>query len=139
MLPGDRCVAEQGDAGLRGLMSSKTREERIARLVAATKAQDVRGGGGSFFGGWRTRASSHALVDHLVLLMDPLRHEPVEGGSGTLYEAPYIANCHAVGMPGLDRRVLASLCDLNLRSISSAVVSRLGREIRCRREPRACS
>lgn len=123
--------AEQGDAGLRGLMSSKTREERIARLVAATKAQDVRGGGGSFFGGLLdTRFSSHALVDHLVLLMDPLRHEPVEGGSGTLYEALlYIANCHAVGMPGLDRRVLASLCDLNLRSISSAVVSRLGREL----------
>ncbi|MGM0584750.1 MAG: SIR2 family protein [Pseudomonadota bacterium] len=123
--------AEQGDAGLRGLMSSKTREERIARLVAATKAQDVRGGDGSFFGGLLdTRFSSKALVDHLVLLMEPLRHQPVEGGSGTLYDALlYVANCHAVGMPGLDRRVLASLCDLNVHSISSAVVSRLGREL----------
>lgn len=123
--------AEQGDAGLRGLISSKTREERIARLVAAAKAQDVRGGDGSFFGGLLdTRFSSKALVDHLVLLMDPLRHQPVEGGSGTLYDALlYIANCHAVGMPGLDRRVLASLCDLNAHSVSSSVISRLGREL----------
>jgi hypothetical protein len=123
--------AEHGDAGLRALMSCKTREERIARLVAATEAQDVRGGDGSFFGGLLdTRFSSKALVDHLVLLMEPLRHQPVEGGSGTLYEALlYIANCHAVGMPGLDRRVLASLCDLNVHSVSSAVISRLGREL----------
>ncbi|MDT0684506.1 SIR2 family protein [Roseicyclus sp. F158] len=123
--------AEQGDAGLRGLMSSKSREERIARLVAATKAQDVRGGDGSFFGGLLdTRFSSKALVDHLVLLMDPLRHQPVEGGSGTLYDALlYTANCHAVGMPGLDRRLLALLCDLNAHSVSSAVISRLGREL----------
>lgn len=52
------------------------------------------------------------------------------GGSGTLYDALlYIANCHAVGMPGLDRNVLASLCDLNVHSVSSAVVLRLGREL----------
>jgi len=123
--------AEQGDAGLRGLVSSKTREERIARLVAATKAQDVRGGDGSFFGGLLdTRFSSKALVDHLVQLMEPLRHQPVEGGSGTLYDALlFIANCHAAGMPGLDRRVLASLCDLNAHSVSAAVISRLGREL----------
>lgn len=123
--------AEQGDAGLRGLMSSKTREERIARLVAATKAQDVRGGDGSFFGGLLdTRFSTKALVDHLILLMEPLRHQFVQGGRGSLYDALlYIANCHAVGMPGLSRIVLAELCDLNANSLTSAVIRPLGEEL----------
>jgi len=123
--------SEQGDVGLRGLMSEKSRDERIKKLVAATRAKDVKGGDGSFFGGLLdTRFSGSALIDHVVTLMEPLRHREIGGGAGTLYDALlYIANCHAVGMPGLDKRVLASICDLPVNRVSSSITRVLGREM----------
>jgi hypothetical protein len=77
-----------GDAGLRLLGNVPTSEERAERLVKAARAQDVRGGDGSFFGGLlETRFSPEGLVDHVVELMRPLREADVAGGSGRLYDA----------------------------------------------------
>ncbi|MYM54937.1 P-loop NTPase [Thalassovita mangrovi] len=123
--------SEQGDAGLRGLMSEKSRDERIKKLVAATRAQDVKAGDGSFFGGLLdTRFSAAALLDHVVTLMEPLRDRDIDGGTGTLYDALlYVANCHAVGMPGLEKRVLASICDLPVNRVSTVITGQLGREL----------
>ncbi|WP_299406122.1 SIR2 family protein [uncultured Roseobacter sp.] len=123
--------SEQGDAGLRSLMAANSRDERIKKLIAATKAQDVKGGDGSFFGGLlETRFSGPALVDHVVALIEPLRHREIDGGSGTLYDALlYIANCHAVGMPGIDKHVLAAICDLHVGQLSSGVTAMLGQEM----------
>lgn len=123
--------SEQGDAGLRGLMSEKSRDERIKKLVAATRAQDVKASEGSFFGGLLdSRFSASALIDHVVTLMEPLRDRDIDGGTGTLYDALlYVANCHAVGMPGLDKRVLASICDLSVNRVSTAITGALGREL----------
>jgi hypothetical protein len=117
---------QQGGEGLRALKDEPVREGRIAALVRATRAQDVRGGDGSFFGGLlQTRFSPEALREHVIGLIEPLRELEVEGGSGTLYEALiYIANCHAVGMPGLDRRVLAALCSLPVDRVSSSIRAR---------------
>lgn len=123
--------AEQGDTGLRGLIDENSRDERVNKLMISARAQDVKGGEGSFFGGLLdARFSDPALIDHVVTLMEPLRHREIEGGTGTLYDALlYIANCHAVGMPGLDKRVLASIGELPVIRVSSSITTRLGGEL----------
>ncbi|WP_372923156.1 SIR2 family protein, partial [Roseovarius sp.] len=122
---------QHGEAGLRRLGAVETSEARVQRLVAATKAQEVDGSDGSFFGGLLdTRFSAAGLVEHVVELMTPLRAREIAGGTGTLYDALiYIANCHAVGMPGIDKRVLAALCGVEKHLVSSVVRAPLGKEI----------
>jgi len=121
----------QGVDGLRALATVAARDDRITRLVTASKSKGVKSDDGSFFGGLlETRFSSTALVDHVVTMLQPLRGMHIDGGSGTLYDAlVYIAHCQAVGMPGLDKRVLASLMDLPAQMVSSAITMPMGKEL----------
>jgi hypothetical protein len=123
--------AAQGDEGLRALKGVKTREGRVAKFVQAARAQDVRRGEGSFFGGLLdTRFGAAGLVDHLLPLLEPLRGRPIDGGAATLFDALlYVANCHATGMSGLEIRVLAALCGVPVYRVGAAVIAPLGREI----------
>lgn len=123
--------AAQGDDGLRTLKDATTREGRVSKLMQAATSQRVRGGEGSFFGGLLdVRFGAIGLVDHLLPLLESLRHRPVEGGAGTLYDALlFVANCHATGMPGLDNRVLAALCGIPVYRVSSALIGPLGKEL----------
>jgi hypothetical protein len=123
--------AAQGDEGLRALIGAETREARTAKLVQATRTQDVRGEEGSFFGGLlETRFGPSGLVDHMLFLLEPLRHRPVQGGVGTLFDALlYIANCHATGMLGLNNHVLSALCGVPRYSDSTAIITPLGKEL----------
>lgn len=120
-----------GELGLRALGQVATTQERSKKLLLAVQTQDSRQGNGSFFGGLlATRFSPEGLIDHVVTLMESLRKQEVEGGIGTLYDAlVFIANCHAVGMPGLDRRVLAELNELQEHRVTSSITTPLGREL----------
>lgn len=120
-----------GEAGLRALGQVANSEARTKKLLKSVRDQNSRRGNGSFFGGLlATRFSPEGLIDHVVALMEPLRKQDIEGGSGTLYDAlVFIANCHAVGMPGLDRRVLGELSDLQEFRVSSSIATPLGREL----------
>jgi nucleoside phosphorylase len=98
-----------------------------AGLVRATKASAVRGEG-SFFGGvLAERFSPNGLLAHLKDLM--LRLHGREVGCGTLRDAlGYAAMCHAIGIPGLDYRVLADLLGVEHRSVRSKIERPLGDE-----------
>jgi SIR2-like domain len=123
--------AAQGDEGLRALKALETRQDRVAKLVHAARAQEVLHGEGSFFGGLlATRFSEIGLIEHLLPLLDSLRQQSIEGGTGTLFDALlYIANCHAAGLAGLDDRVLAELCGVPVFRVPLAVVLPLGKEL----------
>lgn len=123
--------AHQGDEGLRSLKHEASRDDRIEKLMTSVRSQDLRRGEGSFFGGLLdTRFSPGALLEHVAILMKKLQQQEVDGGDGSLYDALlYIANCHAIGMAGLDKRVLASLCDLSVDKVFQAIIAKLGREL----------
>lgn len=123
--------AAQGDDGLRDLRHARTREDRATKLVQAAQAQSVVRGEGSFFGGLLdTRFGATGLVEHLLPLLAVLRERPINGGDATLFDALlYVASCHAVGIPGLDNRVLAALCGVSPYGVTSAIVAPLGREL----------
>jgi hypothetical protein len=123
--------AEQGESGLRDLKKVATREERVARLMKAVRAEGLRQTDGSFFGGLLdSRFGADGLVDHLIPLLESLRKRPIEGGAASLFDALlYIANCHATGVPGINARVLAALCGIPPFRTSSAIVEPLGREV----------
>jgi hypothetical protein len=123
--------AAQGEEGLRALGSTASRDARIRKFMDAVGAQDGQPGQGSFFGGLLdTRFGAKGLVDHLVPLLEFLRTRPIEGGTGTLFDALlYIACCHATGMIGLNVRVLAMLCGLPAFRVSGAIMTPLGIEL----------
>jgi hypothetical protein len=123
--------AAQGEDGLRALKDAATREIRVAMLVRAAGVQDVQQGEGSFFGGLlETRFGAAGLVDHLLPLLEPLRNRRLESGTGTLFDSLlYVANCHATGMPGLDKPVLADLVGVPPWRLASLVLHPLGVEL----------
>jgi hypothetical protein len=123
--------AAQGSLGLRALASEPERERQVRALFDATQAQDRDRGNGSFFGGLlATRFDEPALRAHVISLLDRLWSMRVEGGNGTLVDALlYVAACHAVGIPGVDKYVLAELLDVPRDWVASRVVRPLGAEV----------
>lgn len=120
----------QGAEGLRALAHEPDREARASALRNAAHDQDRRSGDGSFFGGLlATRFDEAGLRAHVRGLMDRLRGMPVEHGTGTLFDALlYIAACHAVRIPGVDKNVLADLVGVPRDWVMSRIVRPLGAE-----------
>jgi hypothetical protein len=121
----------QGEDGLRALTKAPTREMQISKLMRAARMQNVPRDEGSFFGALlETRFGAAGLVDHILPLLEPLRRRRVEGGTASLYDAMlYVASCHAIGMPGLDKPVLATLVGIKPWQIPSGILQSLGMEI----------
>lgn len=105
----------------------RTLEFDSARLRKASREEAVRGEG-SFFGGvLATRFSPQGLIEHVKDLMIRLDERPAS--SGTLRDAlAYAALCHAVGIPGLDHRVLADLLGVTRDTVRMDVMRPLGDE-----------
>lgn len=120
----------QGAEGLRALDREPDREARALAFRDAARDQDRQSGDASFFGGLlATRFDEVGLRAHVRGLMDRLRGMPVEDGTGTLFEALlYIAVCHAVRIPGVDKNVLADLVGVPRGWVMSRVVRPLGAE-----------
>jgi hypothetical protein len=121
---------DQGADGLRSLAAEPDREARASALRDAARDQDRQRGDGSFLGGLlATRFDEAGLRAHVRALMDQLRGKPVQDGTETLFDALlYIAACHSVGIPGVDKNVLADLVGVPRGWVMSRVVRPLGAE-----------
>lgn len=120
----------QGQKGLRGLAGLADDEARAQALRDAADGQDTRRGDGSFIGGLlAVRLDDAGLRAHIRELLGQLLELPVEGGTGTLFDALlFAAACHAVGIPGVDKNVLADLTGVPREWVISRVVRALGAE-----------
>src|SRR5262249_3675184 len=112
--------ANCGSGGLRELGNVAGRAEQVNALVNrvrdAVQEQAVQEQGhnpveGSFFGGLlAVRFGQNGLQAHVRAFLSRLQGHSIEGSDRSLFDAlVYIAACHAVGIPGLDEKVLADL------------------------------
>ena len=104
-------------------------EEQAAAFMSAAKTEAARPGDGSFFGGLLdARFTPDGLLAHVSDLMERLNERPT-GEDRTLRDALlYISCCHAIGIPGLDHRVLADLVGVGHDRVKSLVELPLGEE-----------
>lgn len=120
-----------GPDGLRALASLPDMDKQVAALlhavhdVAATARDE-----GSFFGGLlAVRFGPDGLKDHVVAMLNRLKERRIRDSDRTLFDAlVYVAACHAVGIPGLDEKVLADLVDVPRDWVQTLVVNPLGDE-----------
>ncbi|HLO41184.1 MAG TPA: SIR2 family protein [Phycisphaerales bacterium] len=85
---------------------------------------------GSFFGGLLdVRFGPPGLQAHVRTFLDRLRLVSIGASDQTLFSAlVYVSACHALGVPGLDARVLADLVGVPRDWVHSRVVRPLGEE-----------
>lgn len=118
-----------GADGLRELASLPD-TDRQAALLAAIQDADTTGTDGSFFGGLlAVRFGPAGLRDHVIALLSRLRERHINNSDHTLFDALiYAAACHAVGIQGLDEKVLADLVRVPRDWVQTLVVKPLGEE-----------
>jgi hypothetical protein len=85
---------------------------------------------GSFFGGLlAVRFGQRGLKAHVRAFLGRLKGDPIKDSSHSLFDALlYVAACHAVGIPGLDERVLADLVGVSRDWVQTLIVGPLGEE-----------
>jgi hypothetical protein len=117
-----------GEEGLRHLDQLADTDSRVEELLGAIQNRST--GEGSFFGGLlRVRFGSEGLKGHVVEMLARLQLKKITESKYTLFDAIlFISACDAVGIEGLDERVLASLMDVPKEWIQSRVISPLGEE-----------
>jgi len=131
--------AKLGAAGLRELADVEGTAAQVSALVNRVRdavekqiAQERRHDPveGSFLGGLLAiRFGQDGLHAHVRAFLDRLRNNPVQGSSRSLFDALlYVAACHAVGIPGLDERVLADLVGVSRHWVQTLIVNPLGEE-----------
>ncbi|CAM2947264.1 hypothetical protein CUTA107171_01475 [Cupriavidus taiwanensis] len=118
-----------GSDGLRKLASLADRGKQTAALLEAIQGAAA-GNEGSFFGGLLdVRFGPDGLRSHVIALLQRLKHTKIADSNHTLFDALlYVAACHAVGIPGIDDRVLADLLRVERDWIQTCVVNPLGEE-----------
>lgn len=119
-----------GTKGLRELASLSGADEQVAALLKAVQGTTPVRDEGSFFGGLlAVRFGPAGLRAHVVLLLTRLKDARIENSTRTLFDALlYVAACHAIGIPGIDERVLADLVEVPRDWIQTLVVNPLGEE-----------
>jgi hypothetical protein len=119
-----------GTDGLRELASLPTTDKQVTALLGAVHGTVPARDEGSFFGGLLTvRFGPDGLRSHVVALLTRLKEARIENSGCTLFDALlYVAACHAVGIPGLDEKVLADLVGVERDWVQTLVVNPLGEE-----------
>ena len=119
-----------GPDGLRELASLPDTDKRVAALLDAVRSADAARDEGSFFGGLlAVRFGPVGLRNHVVALLTRLKDRRIEHNDHTLFDAlVYVAACHAVGIPGIDERVLADLVGVSPDWVQTLIVNLLGEE-----------
>lgn len=119
----------QGEEGLKGLAKTK-HNKRADVLFRAVRNATGESDDGSLFGALlHVRFSEAGLRAHLADLMRGLRDIAIQRSSSSLLDALVpVAACHAVGIPGIDERVLADLVGVPRHQVHTRVVRRLGAE-----------
>ncbi|MDZ4404746.1 SIR2 family protein [Prosthecobacter sp.] len=119
-----------GADGLRELASLGTADEQVTALLHAVQGDAPERDEGSFFGGLlAVRFGPEGLRNHVVSLLTRLKEEKIQKSDRTLFDAlVYVAACHAVGIPGLDEKVLADLVGVDRQWVQTLVVDLLGEE-----------
>jgi len=118
-----------GNDGLRELASLPNTDQQVTALLDAVHGAAAREKG-SFFGGLlAVRFGPDGLRNHVVALLTRLKEARIEGSDRNLFDALlYVAACHAVGIPGLDEKVLADLVGVDREWVQTRVVNPLGEE-----------
>ena len=121
---------EYGPDGLGELASLKDPDKQVAALLDAVRDANSGRDEGSFFGGLlAVRFGPDGLRSHVVALLTRLKDRRLEHSDRTLLDAlVYVAACHAVGIPGLDARVLADLLGVSRDWVQTLIVNPLGEE-----------
>ena len=119
-----------GTDGLRQLASIPGTDKKVAALLNAIRDASTTNTDGSFFGGLLAiRFGPAELRDHVITLLNRLREQRIKNSDYTLFDAlVYAAACHAVGIQGLDEKVLADLLYVPPEWIQTLVVKPLGEE-----------
>lgn len=119
-----------GSDGLRELASLPNTDKQVAALLDAVHGATAARDEGSFFGGLlAVRFGPDGLRNHVVALLTRLKESQIENSKCNLFDALlYIAACHAVGIPGLDEKVLADLVSVDREWVQTLVVNPLGEE-----------
>ncbi len=119
-----------GPDGLRELSSLPDTDERVAALLDAVRGANAARDEGSFFGGLlAVRFGPDGLRNHIVALLTRLKDRPIEHSDRTLFDAlVYVAACHAVGIPGINEKVLADLLGVSRDWVQTLIVNPLGEE-----------
>lgn len=119
-----------GSDGLRELASLPSADQQVAALLDAVHGAAAARDEGSFFGGLlAVRFGPDGLRNHVVSLLTRLKGARIENSNRNLFDALlYVAACHAVGIPGLDEKVLADLVWVDREWVQTLVVNPLGEE-----------
>lgn len=119
-----------GNDGLRELASLADTGEQTAALLEAVHGAAAARYEGSFFGGLLTvRFGPDGLRSHVIALLHRLKDAKIMDSDRTLFDALlYVAACHAVGIQGIDEKVLADLLRVERDWVQSRVVNLLGEE-----------
>lgn len=119
-----------GEKGLGKLSDLPDKAQQVNKLLEAVNEPSRVQGEGSFFGGLlAVRFGATALQAHVTNMLYRLEGRKIQGSEHTLFKAlVYVAACHAVGIQGLDERVLADLLNVSSDKIYTQVVLPLGEE-----------
>jgi hypothetical protein len=119
-----------GNDGLRELASLPDTDQQVAALLDAVHGAAAARDEGSFFGGLlAVRFGPDGLRNHVVALLTRLKEARIEGSDRNLFDALlYVAACHAVGIPGIDEKVLADLLGVDREWVQTRIVNPLGEE-----------
>lgn len=119
-----------GKDGLRELASLPTTDKQVAALLDAVHGAAPARDEGSFFGGLLTvRFGPDGLRSHVDALLTRLKEARIENSDRTLFDALlYVAACHAVGLQGLDQKVLSDLVGVDRDWVQTLVINPLGEE-----------
>lgn len=119
-----------GTEGLRALATLPDTDTKVAALLHAVHEPAAIRTEGSFFGGLlAVRFGPDGLRDHVVTILHRLKERQIKNSDHTLFDALlYVAVCHAVGIPGLDEKVLADLLNVPRDWVQTLVVNPLGEE-----------
>lgn len=119
-----------GSEGLRELASLPSADQQVTALLDAVHGAAAARDEGSFFGGLlAVRFGPDGLRNHVVALLNRLKGARIENSDRTLFDALlYVAACHAVGIPGIDEKVLADLLGVERDWVQTLVVNPLGEE-----------
>lgn len=119
-----------GEEGLRELAFLSSTDKQVAALINAVHGAAADCDEGSFFGGLlAVRFGPEGLRNHVVALLTRLKGARIENSDSKLFDALlYVAACHAVGIPGLNEKVLADLVGVERDWVQTLVVKPLGEE-----------
>ena len=124
-----RAWAAIGPDALGALHAIHEEPDRVHALMEAAKRGTGRYSQGSFFGAiLKVRFSPEGLRAHVLTLMNRLRERRLASGKTLLDAFLVVAALDAVGIEGMDRKVLADLLQIRAEQLRTDVLRPLGEE-----------